>query len=347
MHANAFLVSAILLCGFQLQARVTLLFVPFDDNVNLGVDAWDLRYDIPAWFSSTIDTIGGNDGLISVIPFDSVKSVIQVSGPLTKETIEAKRIARLCASFGADYLVHGRIEALKSQKRAINTDANLQVGHEIGKQTTGFGGTRVMAGLHSYEASVRILILVFDGITGKEVFSRVLDSERRDGGLNVWLPTQSQNPELDYYEMTRKPFGSKSFQRTILGSIMKIFSRQLRNDLLNIRGDLSGTHLEGMDKQYLEGKVLEQVGKDVYINLGTEDDLFAGEMLNVMKPIRPIRGENEDTLGWIETPVCAIRVKYIRSEHFSQAVLDSCFVSGCKLEPGWSVRPFDRDGDPR
>jgi len=204
-----------------------------------------------------------------------------------------------------------------------------------------------MAGLHSYEASVRIVIRVFEGVTGEEVFSKVLDSERKDGGLNVWLPIQSQNPELDYHEMTKNPFGSKYFQRTILGSIMSLFSHRLRNDLLNSHRGLRGIHPAGTEKQYLEGKVLEQVGRDVYINLGTQDDLFAGELFNVLKPVRAIRGENGDTLGWIEKPVCVIRVKYIRSEHFSQAELDSCFGAVSKLEPGWSVRSIQSNDDPR
>ncbi len=322
----------------EIPAGMTVVFTPFEDRVHLKEEAWDLKYDLPAWFSSTIDTLGGSDSPVRVVPFDTVKALFSGGAWKAGNVLDRARIVRLCSSYGCRYLISGRIEAFRARKRAINTDASLQAEHEIGDKSTGFGGTTVMAGLHSYEASIRLTVDVYSGKSGEKVHQIILDNDRKDGGLNIWLPINSQNPEIDYYEMTRHPFGSEYFRRTILGSIMHAFSQRLHNELTKLPRIAAGEAPVHIEKEYLEGQVLEHVGNHVYINLGTNDDLFTGELLQVMRPIRPLRGEDGDTLGWVEEPTCTIKVKYIKSAHFAQAVLDSCMGFTGRLEPGWSVR---------
>jgi hypothetical protein len=88
-------------------------------------------------------------------------------------------------------------------------------------------------------------------------------------------------------------------------------------------------------KGFLEGVVLERIGDDIYINLGSDDRLLLGEVLEVLKPVRALTDARGDTLGWAEEPVATVRVRSVKSRHFSQATVEQ---EADSVRTGWTVR---------
>ncbi len=309
-----------------------VLFLPFEDEVELN-ESWDLSVDVPRWFSQTVDTISGYDSAVVPVSFESVDSLIRANKWSYQQLMTAGVMGRLAAKYGADYVVGGTVHHFKVMMRGINADASLQTSHTFGKNTIGQGGSPVMGSMNAFTASVRITADVFDR-SGARVTALSLDSEKKEGGLEIWLPFQTDNSELNFYRMRQAPFGSEYFQKSVIGAIMNQFSYTLQTKLKGLRPVVGAQPAAG--KQYAEGKILERVGQDVYINLGNDDHLFRGEILQVLKPSRPITCDQGDTLGWVETPAGSIEVRYIKSAHFSQALVRQ---ESDSLQVGWTVRP--------
>jgi hypothetical protein len=317
-------------------APARVVFLPFEDKVKLK-EAWNLGVDVPRWFSETVDTLGPKDSLLQSVNFDAVQALIaenrwrrgDYTAPITMQGIAARLDAR--------FVVTGTVERFKVIKRALTGDGSLGGTHgttSSGSVTSGVGGAPVTAGLQSYSARVRIAVAVHEGRTGALLRSEAFDLTERDGGLKLWLSTSPENDEMNFYHMSRSPFGSVYFQRNVIGAIMKQCSERLRQALASALPQTSAS-APPPAREFLEGRILDRVGNDVYVNLGSGDNLLLGEELEVLRPERPVLGDKGDTLGWSETPAGAISIRSIKSAHFSQATVEQ---GGDSVQVGWNVR---------
>jgi hypothetical protein len=312
---------------------VNTLFLPFEDEVKLK-EAWDLAVDVPDWFSYTVDTIGEKTDIVFTIPFDTTFALIQKNKWSRNRYMAPNIMQRIAGKYAADYIVSGRIRKFVVVKRAINTDASVSMGAEIDKRTTGQGGASLIAGLQSYTANVKMDVDFYSAKTGQAVDHLYLDSENKDGGINIWLPVQMDNAEINFHYLSRSPFGSKYFHNSVIGALMKHFSRQVHDKLVSLDA-AAGEEDSAENKEYIRGKVLERVDNDIYINLGADDYLIKGDVFEVLKPDHPVTGEQGDTLGWVEIPVATVKIRLIKSSHFSQAVI---LEEAEQIEPNWAVR---------
>lgn len=329
--ATGFVLGCVM--AFSAAGAMTVAFLPFEDNVKLG-EAWDLSVDIPRWYSVTVDTIGDNDSLLAVVPFDSVLSLIERNGWKRATYMSEPVLARIALHLDARYVVSGNVDRFKVVKRAINTDGTLTAQHSISEHTVGAGGATVMAGLQSYRAEVSMSARIMDGITGKPVATCELSSNQKTGGLEVWLPIQTEeNAEWNFYHMRNAPFGSVYFHRSVLGAVMKDLSLRLHQKIAAVEPPKAAAPVA---KEFVEGKVLGRINNDIYINLGTDDHLFLGEMLEVLKPQKAFVNEKGDTLGWSEAPVGTITIRSLKASHFALAGIVEEIDS---IQPGWTVRP--------
>jgi hypothetical protein len=338
-----FWVSVCLVAGYCTQAtgEARIVVLPFDDKVELR-EAWDLSVEVPRWFSASIDTIGGAKPVFGVVSFDSVTAFIDQNGWKRTEYLEPGRLQAIAGHFDARLVVTGTVERFKVIKRAITGDAALGGTHSISEVAVGGGGVPVTAGLQAYTADVRLGLTIHSGNSGKQVHYQGVAVDERDGGLKVWLPVSTENDELNYYYMSKHPFGSEYFHRNVLGAVMKQCSREVREA---VEGELESPRgASSRGKEFLEGKILDRAGGDVYINLGSDDNLYLGEELEVLRPERPVVSEAGDTLGWVEVPVATLRVRSIKAGHFARATLVSDPGS---IEVGWTVRTKATDMEGR
>ncbi|MBD3420770.1 MAG: hypothetical protein GF398_11685 [Chitinivibrionales bacterium] len=323
---------SILLLLFCISSAETYLIVPFEDNVKLK-DVWNLAEDVPRWFTHAVDTIHRKDSLINFVPFDSVMATIIQNGWTRRTYLSRPYMARLAGALEADYLISGTISTFKVQKQTINTDAPLNATHEFTQNTYGQGGITIAGGLHSYTADVRMEIDIYDPVTATVLDAVTLDTKEKDAGFKMWLPFQLDNPEMNYYHMSRSEFGSSYFQKSVIGIVMNHFAGTLKNKLQNLAS--APVVQAPISKEHIEGKILDRVGKDIYIDLGHADNLMHGEILHVYQPQRPFLNEQGDTLGWAEAPAGRIKVRIIKARHFSLATV---VEEQDSLRPGWSVR---------
>jgi len=320
-----FLITALKIVGDD---SITVLCIPFADQVKMK-DPWVLSVDVPRWYSETIDTIGEEGVPLSTVPFDSVLAVIKENRWNHKELLDRSILVRLGRRFHADYIVSGSVNHFLVMKRAINSDAMVETTNDLGRGTRGTGQMPVMGGLQTYTANIRMSVDIYDATTAQVERTLLFDSEEKDGGLKVWLPFLSDNDEINFHNMSRSPFGSVYFKKSVVGALMTEFSKNLKKNISTIS---SYMHAEGkkseeleykedrtLSKEYLEGKILDRSGDDIYINLGIDDKLFHGEILEVLKPVRPVKSPDGDTLGWVEEVIGTVKVRSLKSSHFSVA----------------------------
>ncbi len=314
------------LCGAATTFATTkILFLPFDDRVKLK-DTWVLGVDVPRYFSTMVDTIGSYgkyDSSLAIVPFDSVLNCIKSNSWSRVEYTSPLYIVKLAHRFKADYVINGTVAVFKVVKRAVNTTAPLYGGADLSsvvKNTTGGGGITVMGGLQSYTATAVMGLDLLDGSTGQALFQIPLNTSEKDGGFKIYATFQSNNPEMDYYEMSTTPFGSPSFQRSVPGIVMKTFSQDIQNKVCLYKP--VEKQPKQTDRSYSVGSVLERSGSDVYINFGSADNVMQGEEIEVQRPDHAIIVAG-DTLGWSDKTVGVIRVRFIKSPHLSQASIVS------------------------
>lgn len=313
--ASLFFSVALLSSAF---AAPRVAFLPFDDRVRLN-EAWDLSVDIPRWFAQTVDTIGSTKK-VECISYDSTAAVIKANGWSRSAFMQPQALTRIAALAQVDYILCGTVRVFKVVKRGISSDGLLGVEHQLSGSTSGAGGTPVMAGLHTYSATVRMSVDIYDA-GGQRVETIELDSESKDGGLTLWMPFQGDHSEITFYYLSRTPFGSEYFCKSVAGAVMKQFSQTLQNTLVALSPQLPQAAVVPAAREFVQGKILDRLGNDVYLNLGSGDGLLLGEELEVLKPSKAVLGEQGDTLGWMEQPVGLLKVRSIKSSHFSQATV--------------------------
>lgn len=327
---------AVLALGTPLLAATQVAFLPFHDNVRLK-EAWDLSVDIPRWFSTTVDSVGSRDSSVVVVAFDTVLKVIEENALSPKEYRSSAWIPRLASRLGADYIVSGTVHRFKVMKRTMNTEAPLNASTQIGQRTTGTGGITVMGGLQSYTAEIDMDVDIYGSERGELVRHERLSTEQKDGGFQVYFPFQIDTDEMNFYHMARSEFGSEFFRRSIVGAVMIQFTSSVTK-MLRTSSDRHATQEESdtpQGKEYVSGTVLDRNGSDVYVDLGTKDNILQGEVFEVLVRDRPFLSAEGDTLGWSETAVGEIKIRFVKADHFSQATVIS--ETGT-IEPGNSVR---------
>jgi hypothetical protein len=328
-------VQILLLCLLFLSTAVfsstKVLFLPFEDKVKLN-EAWDLSIDIPRWYSQTVDTISARDTLVKTISFDTVQSLIKRNGWKRADYMTVSTIQRIAAVCEADIVVTGTIYTFKVMKRSANADGSLTSQTSFTPTVMGQGGATAMVGLQDFSAESKMDIVFYNGRDGKPFEKIVLDSKRNDGGIKIWLPIQTENDEMNFYHLSRSPFGSEYFNKNIVGAVMKSFSQKIRETIRS--REPPAIHPADTAREFLEGKILEKIGQDVYVNLGSKDNLILGDILEVLKPVKPILN-GTDTLGWAEQPAGVIKIRSIKSNHFSQATISGDTGS---IQAGWTVR---------
>lgn len=314
------------------RAAVRVLFLPFEDKVKLN-EAWNLAVDVPRWFSQTIDTIGSSDTLVRTIPFDTISAFLARSGWNRGEYLAAEKMQRMAATFHADLVATGTVRKFVVVKRAFNGDGSVDGASSFSGATSGDGGVTLMAGLQSYTADARITVTLYSGQTGAVVGSLSLDARQKDGGIKIWLPTQTETDEMNFYYLSRTPFGSEYFHKSVIGALMKSYSQRLR-DAVKAQAATLAVKPAGPPRQFLQAKILERSGKDIYLNAGSADNLVLGDTLEVLKPQKPVI-QGADTLGWVETPVATALVRSIKANHFSVATI---ITEQDSVPAGWTVR---------
>jgi len=309
-------------------------FVPFESRAQLKGTAWDLSADVPRWFSKTIDTIAANDTLVRSVSFDSIMSMIRRNGWKAGEYRGTPALlGRLASSAGADIIVSGTISRFKLMKRSAFGNVPVDASVQITQTTTGQGGVTVIGSFGSYTADIAISMSLYEGGSGALLGQMSLDSKEKDAGFNSWFNFQFRNAETDFSKMGDTTFGSQYFQRSVAGVVMKQFSLRLRNKIKELAA--IAEKAPASSREFMQGKILERSGDQVYIDLGSGDQLLQGEQLTVLKPDHPLLGDSGDTLGWSETPTGAVRVRFIKAKHFSQAAIVNETDS---IRAGWTVQ---------
>ena len=333
------IIQILLCCALSLSAATRVIFLPFEDKVKME-EPWNLGQDIPRWYSSTLDTIISGDSTIQCVPYDSVLAVIRENNWKRREYLMPRAMHTLASRFDAAALVTGTVTKFEIVKTAVNADGNLGTNNTIpttiageGNVFYGSGGVTVIGGLHQYAAKVSMNLELYAALSGEVVERFVQSTEQTDGGIKIWLPFQQiDNDELAFDNMARSSFGSAAFCVTLPGALMKQYSAELHGRLT--KAFLSATvkarvAAANQSVEYLEGRVLDRVQSDLYINLGSADGVVVGEQLEITRRDHPLMGPAGDTLGWVQVPIATAKIRFVKAGHFSLAtvVAESAIVA--------------------
>jgi hypothetical protein len=312
-------------------ARV--LFIPFHSTVSLH-NQWRLEEDVPRWFSQTVDTAATYRHRFETVPFDTVQALIAQNGWSRSTLLTRAVMQRLARYFDASLVVTGDIHTFTVIKRSLNADFPFSSQQEYTQGLAGHGGVMVMGEAHAYVVKIDMDMAVYDPHRARQIAVTSLATDKMRKGIDVWFPFQPDNSVVNFSRMKRTAFGSPSFRKSVLGAVMTTFSQDagtvIARNLPQQEKDVAAA-----DKTYLEGTVLQRTRGHVYIDLGSADNLFQGEVLEVTRPGTPFLNARGDTLGWSSEVIATIKVRFIRGRHFSEALIVSQTDS---LMPGDRVR---------
>jgi len=267
-------------------ARIAI--IPFVNNSSYKGN-WTLEKDLPAYFEKDLAVT------YSTIPSDTLFSYIKKNGLTFNLTTEQKRT--LARKFSADIVISADITRFSAFKRIM--------------------GEGRFGGLKSYGADISLSVKIYNERRGAVILEETLSAEKKENNTAINIGRISQDEEL-YDSLRTEPFGSRTFDRTIVGTVMKELSGKMRS---LIEKSPEPVARKGEERKLIRmAKVVDITETDVYLNAGQDDQVLSGDRFNVFAPGDSIKdpetgafiGESENFKGTLE-------VMEVKASHFSRA----------------------------
>lgn len=293
----------LLFLAFSLsEARVAWL--PFI-NATSYKGNWKLENDVPAYLAHALKVP------YEPVPPDSLFSFVRSKPFKPVLNLEEKR--QIASRFNANFVVSGEITRFLVRKRVL--------------------GEGKFAGIKSYTGEITLKVKIYSASTHSIVIEDEVSADQSDHNTAVNLGRLS-NDEARFDSLNTEPFGSKTFDRTVAGFLMREITNRVRELFERIPNAAAAATAPVTKKLIRTAKVVQVLGADVYINAGTDDGLAAGERLGVFTDGDTLRDpDNGQFLGVSEKKVAEIEVLEIKAARFSRARL---------VDSTAAIRPMDR-----
>ncbi|MCX6138209.1 MAG: hypothetical protein NTV54_12015 [Ignavibacteriales bacterium] len=292
-----------------------ILFAPFVDESEFS-GKWKLSEVVPQFLSAYIS----EKYHASSIPPASVQifgETIGVTGIIPVAMLE-----RFASHFRARYVVTAMITEF-SIGRFIVAEQDL-AGYESFSAEVGFS-------YKIYDAQKLPMdvdrALLSDGVAAGKV---------RDRALGITLFGKQTDRTNQYLTLDELPFGGERFNKTVIGEAMartavdfasKLEQAIVHLQLREIGGAGSAASLArdtsfALHRKQLNGEVLVVDSLEVFINLGSDDDVVVGQRLPVYSKGEQLRDPNTHAvLGESDRRVGEVQIMELRAPHLSLAVI--------------------------
>lgn len=288
------------------EAPVTqkLLVLPLDNH-----SRYDGQWDLSRGIARMLSEVLAEEPYYTIVAFDSLgalgvdlPSIPEVPLPgrqgrrrKQRPLFTAEEALRIGRAAGADYVLRGTVKSFDYTRLRAGVAA---------------------AGFSSSSAYVEIEGRPMKTIDGKELPAMVGDNETsdRDVGTPLILSSGIGKRETEYYELGSMEFGSKEFRASLMGNSLMAALHQLAGRTREVIKPPA--HLGASSPKVV------WVGEDgVYVNVGAEDNIQAGDKLGIYvegdEQRDPVTGI---VLGRLdEKRIAVIQISDVKASHFSKA----------------------------
>ena len=276
-------------------------FLPFENRSDFS-GAWNVSVEVPRFMSAYVKS--QYDMYIVSAPVSEAFRADQTP-PLAADDV--KFWLRIRRHFGVRFLLTGSVERF-----------------DVSRFSTG------APELGSYEAYKGEISFSFEVIDLERLESRgdavpltkgAASGEFADRSFALTLLAKPSARTVEFRDLNSIQFGSDDFNRTVIGRACLDAARMFTDELATRIPTLFSTRGIGagpsgvpdsmeirFNSKLLRGRIVFLEGEDVFIDLGSEDRVRAGQVVPVYAP-------NADTVGAL--PVGSIRVIQLRGPHLS------------------------------
>jgi len=278
---------------------------PFEDRSGFK-GSWNLEKEMAVFLASRLS----ENPFYIMVPYDSIEALIPKS---PKRKLSGNELVGYGASLGADYVISGRINDFNISRFSA--------------------GLPMLGGYVSYQAKVDLEIHILRVIDKAEVGVISGNGEISDRDLGMTLLGKPREKDLQFYGLDETPFGSREFERTIIGKATLDAVGELKEKIADVIRPPSLP--EG-----IVGRVVSvsDDGSSVYLNLGSDDGVKIGDKFVIYSEgetlFDPVTGK---PLGKSEAKVGVVQIIVVNAPHLSKAKIVQ--VGEKPIERGNIARP--------
>lgn len=315
---NIFCISFSLLVLFSSSAFPQIAFTKFENNSSYEGN-WELEYDVPNFIASYVRE-----------SFElSVLSPKNLEYEITNSKADSVPIFEFINQSGFQYLVTGIISKFS-----------------ISRFTA---GEPKLAGYETYSNDVTFSLNILDLSSNKIIFSEIFSKEMSDLGVGVTIFGRESESKKEFYKLNEIRFGSSEFVQTLIGKNMLFLSeaftekaKPIFSDLVKSKISILKNHIEvqpsPLTRKIVKGEILliDLENKEVFINLGSSDNLSVGSVLSVYAVGDSLFDPQTNIfLGIADRKVGEIEIVEVRGERFSLGIIRS---GSEEVKKGFQVR---------
>jgi hypothetical protein len=315
---NIFCISFSIIIFCSVPAFSQIAFGKFE-NSSIYKGNWELEYDIPNFISSYV-----REGFEL-----AVLSPKNLENQITNSKSDTVDIFEFISQLGFRYLVTGKISKFS-----------------ISRFTA---GEPKLAGYETYSSDITLSITIIDLTSNKTVFSETFSNEMSDLGVGITIFGRESESKREFYSLDNIRVGSVEFTQTLVGknmlSLCEQFTEKVKplfSELVKSEIKISESPLEDdsslFKRKIIKGEILliDQENKEVFINLGSSDNLSNGMVLSVYVVGDSLFDPRTNTfIGVSDKKVGEIETVEIRGERFSLGIIRSQIE---EIKKGYQVR---------
>lgn len=308
MLKNTFYISIFSLI-FSAIGYSQIVFNKFS-NSSIYEGTWKLEYDVPDFIA---DYFREKFDFFAISPYNIDKLA-------SEDSIAGIDKFELMKRYNINFTVDGRIK-----KFTINRFT---------------AGEPKVVGYETYSVEIIIEFIITDVIDNKIIFQEFLENNQNDFGVGFNLFGRESESRKEFYSLDKIIFGSPDFMQTLVAKNLINISEQFAKKIQPFFKSIKKTDTINKDsslavlinpkksnpfvKKIIKGIIvsLDEETKEVFLNLGSAEQLTKGDVLNVYALKDSVFDSQTKTLlGVTEKKIGEIEVIEVRGERFSLGII--------------------------
>ncbi len=315
---NIFCISLLFFGLFTITSYSQVAFTKFE-NTSSYEGIWELEYDFPNFVS----------GYLRERFEIKVLSPKLFEDELANSNFRNLSFHEMLTELGFKYLISGKVTKFS-----------------ISRFTA---GEPKLGGYETYSNDIAFSISILDLNSQQIIYSDAFSNELSDLGVGITIFGRESDSKREFYSLDKMKFGSAEFVNTLIGknmlSLCEIFSEKVKTYFSEFKtSDMSSTlnnsnsDASPFTKKIIRGEILliDYETKEVFINLGSSDNLTSGAVLSIYAAGDSLFDPaTKQFLGVSDKKVGEVEIVEVRGERFALGVIRS---EEKKINKGFEVR---------
>ncbi len=294
-----FFVLIISVVGFaKPQTSNTFAILPLIDKTDFKHKKWNLTNDFAKAFIDTLEKNGAH----LVANLATVDSFLKQHSIRSYKYDNEATLKNIAHHLKVDYVIVGTIQQFSLSR------VNL--------------GNPMLGGYESYECTMSVEFFVYDDAENIKTESRTCLSVVNQKELGLTLLLKPSDKYLNFERLDEIEFASPEFKNSIFGIALKKLKGEFVHHLSQLLPDyFTKTASQNQDDEnYFEAQIVFIRNGDVYVNVGSSDNVHEGDVLPVYAEGEEITDpDSGEILGYSDKYIGKIKILKVKDRHLSLA----------------------------